>query len=411
MIEEGRLQIEGSVGGGLCQGRRPGLRHASPVAPFWTVRQQPAEENNSKSGRMSRVTESRGPREGEPELQTMSGCRYLQCATDISSYGCVRVCGGSDQKDGSDVGVASSPLSRVERRKLKKMRKRGIRSSRVGGGQCVSTRLTTTASLGDLLSANPCDIQGTIVYVKPLIVLDLNGILCHRSRSNLCSDSSMYRHSIGRVANTEVIPRSDLDQFLHYLDRRFTLAVWTSAQRKTAKHLVKLLFPPSIERRLVFVWNRNSCTLMSPEANVSRKRKRRSISIKQEDNLARAADHLEDRTLNDLVAIKSLEKVWKTFPLWDASNTVLFDDSIDKTPVRLRGNSVHPPSIKGTMSGKSPVFDVDDDADNQRKQLEFFVRLAGYFESPINSARDAFHEFLQTNSTIHGWNKAKKADI
>ncbi|EJK65878.1 hypothetical protein THAOC_13224 [Thalassiosira oceanica] len=328
----------------------------------------------------------------------MSRCRYLQCAADVSPHGCVSVCGGRDssqqaQQGGSDpcpetnTGEAASPLSRVERRKAKKSRKRGV--------QRAATRLTTTAPFGDLLLANPCNIKGTIVFVKPLIVLDLNGILCHRSRSKLCSDSSIYRPSVGRVANTEVIPRSDIDTFLHFLDSRFTLAVWTSAQRKTAKHLVRLLFPPSIERRLIFIWNRNLCKLMTPEANVSRKRKQRSISNKQEDNLARAVAQFEDRSVQDFIAIKSLEKVWKAFPLWDASNTILFDDSPDKTPVGLRGNSVHPPSLKGTMSGKSPLFDVDDDADNQRKQMEFFERLADHFESPSNSAREALHEFLQ----------------
>ena len=343
-----------------------------------------------------------------------SRCRYLECADDVSSSGCVRVCcssgSGSDDQpaetERTDDAEPVSPLSRVERRKLKKMRKKGNRSSQVGGGQCVSTRLTTTASFDELLSANSCEkirgtekIHGTIVYVKPLIVLDLNGILCHRSRSRLCSDSSIYRPSVGRVASTEVIPRSDLENFLSFLDSRFSLAVWTSAQTKTAKHLVKLLFPPSIERRLVFIWSRNLCKLITPEANVSRKRKRMSISNKhEEDNLARAVAHCEDRTVHDLIAIKSLEKVWQSFPLWDASNTVLLDDSPDKTPAGLRGNSVHPPSLKGTMSGRSPLFDVDDDADNKRRQLDFFVRLADHFESPSNSAKEALHEFLQNNS-------------
>ncbi len=112
-----------------------------------------------------------------------------------------------------------------------------------------------------------------IIHVKPLIVLDLNGILCHRIRKNDLSSPKIhvenidhskisFRPSIGHVANTDIIPRSDLFPFLNYLNDHFSLAVWTSATRRTALSLVNILFPPNVRQRLVFVWSRNFCNLV-----------------------------------------------------------------------------------------------------------------------------------------------------
>lgn len=112
-----------------------------------------------------------------------------------------------------------------------------------------------------------------IIHVKPLIVLDLNGVLCHRIRKNnltspkyqienISNPKISFRPAIGHVANTDIIPRSDLVPFLNYLNDHFSLAVWTSATRKTAHSLVDLLFPPNVRQRLVFVWSRSFCNLV-----------------------------------------------------------------------------------------------------------------------------------------------------
>lgn len=47
------------------------------------------------------------------------------------------------------------------------------------------------------------------------------------------------------------------------------------------------------------------------------------------------------------IFIKSLSKVWDAYPLWDASNTLLMDDSPDKCPEIFLKNTVHPPPITG----------------------------------------------------------------
>ena len=57
---------------------------------------------------------------------------------------------------------------------------------------------------------------------------------------------TIYRQSCGNVAGTPIIQRTDLNSFLSFLDQHFTLAVWTSAKKRTADSLVDLLFPRDI---------------------------------------------------------------------------------------------------------------------------------------------------------------------
>ena len=64
------------------------------------------------------------------------------------------------------------------------------------------------------------------------------------------------RPSIGTIAQTAIIPRTDLGTFLHFLDNHFCLAIWTSAKRRTAKRLLTMLIPEGIKSRQI---GRASC--------------------------------------------------------------------------------------------------------------------------------------------------------
>ena len=85
----------------------------------------------------------------------------------------------------------------------------------------------------------------TTIRVQPLLILDLNGILCHRDRKKKKSRPGgvpgVLRRFTGIVAQTPIIPRTDLLLFLHFLDCHFCLAIWSSAKPKTAKILLDLL--------------------------------------------------------------------------------------------------------------------------------------------------------------------------
>ena len=207
------------------------------------------------------------------------------------------------------------------------------------------------------------------VHVKPLIVLDLNGILCHRVRK---SREDLYPHLQYRpspicIANTPIIPRIYLRHFLTFLDAHFTLAIWTSAKSKTAKLLVSLLIPEEISRKLLFVWAQHHCNVIYGEA--------------------------------EPIFVKNLEKVWGDYPLWNSSNTLIMDDSPDKCPV-VR-SALHPPALHGKVSGDDSLIS---DKDNESRQMSFFQDLTIFFSTGEVKKPEDFQAFLKKSASGHmGW--------
>lgn len=201
------------------------------------------------------------------------------------------------------------------------------------------------------------------INVKPLIVLDLNGILCFRIRRQLkFADQEVntiypYRPQLGPdIAQTPIIPRPDVASFLEYLDQHFCLAIWTSARAKTANELIKILVPEPVRDRLLFVWSQTQCegSLQTPDSSIP----------------------------SDMVYRKNLDAVWKKYPLWNTCNTLLIDDSPDKC-IYYKENSIHPPSLNGRhvptdRSFIHPKVQMSDE-ENVAKQLEFMQKLVQHW--------------------------------
>lgn len=324
---------------------------------------------------------------------------------------------------------------------------------------------------------------------RPLIILDLNGILCHRIRDRNLPQGTRFRRSVANVANTDVVPRSDLREFLELLHRNFTLAVWTSATYKTAKKLVRALFPEDISRRLAFVWSRSYCDLIEKSEDSKRDEKGGDSMCDDEGGKddgkltdagfskqgsedgeeggkdyfrfdvfyeslcsiekfsSKATSKVEtprggnDRAISsdtggktedmcnarektaapcnkkgeegkklsheDVTAMKSLSKVWAAYPRWNASNTILIDDSPEKIPIEHRSNVLHPPPIRGTETSDSSKVTKDDDELNQTTQTSFFTLLAKHWDEPMASAKDKLVAFLEEHADSHsmGWEK------
>ena len=201
----------------------------------------------------------------------------------------------------------------------------------------------------------------TVIVVRPLVVLDLNGILCKRIRyapvvknndSKNCpiyvaqNDRKYFREAVGNVAGTPVVPRMDLINFLQLLNSNFALAVWSSAKQRTVVKLISLLFPENISNNLLFSWGQEKCHTM--------------------------------RNGEDIVHTKPLQKIWEKYPLWDKSNTLLMDD----TPAKSRNikNTFNPPTLTGY---KINTENGQDDEHNEREQRKFFANLAAKFK-PVN---------------------------
>lgn len=139
---------------------------------------------------------------------------------------------------------------RVQRRKAKKRQKIELRKQHREASAIKSEVVTSTSFCN--LSTNSTSPAASysqvtipqpvraIIHVKPLIILDVNGILCHRvrhksqglqlsqaSRGGRSKQHTVlsYRPSSGHIANTDIIPRSDLHQFLTSLSKSYSLAV------------------------------------------------------------------------------------------------------------------------------------------------------------------------------------------
>eukprot|EP00934_Nitzschia_sp_Nitz4_P001700 Nitzschia sp. Nitz4//scaffold17_size182527//4357//5316//NITZ4_001825-RA/size182527-processed-gene-0.113-mRNA-1//-1//CDS//3329539253//1700//frame0 len=250
-------------------------------------------------------------------------------------------------------------------------------------------RLVTSSSLEQsrrLFPPNPPYTSGELtIRVKPLLILDLNGILCHRSRKHKEPPGVQLRPSIGKAAGTPIVPRTDWIPFLEWLDQNFALAVWTSAQRKTANSMLKLLFPPEVQKRLICVWAQSNCNAVYPPKPTKDSSATGSLEKGQG----------KPRGFSEVIFEKRLDDFWRAFPLWNANNTILIDDSPEKCPF-ASGNAVHPPEIHGQRRppvGNQPHQDTAGvhwvpDEENQELQREFFLQYNEFW------SREPFQEFL-----------------
>ena len=221
-----------------------------------------------------------------------------------------------------------------------------------------------------------------VIYVKPLIVLDLNGILCRRIRYNKLSvqdgERISFRPSVGHIAGTPVVAREDLKPMLSYLDANFTLAVWTSAKLTTARGLIQMLFDRDIARRLLFVWGQDKCDATRPAEEES--------AGGNDGEGDTASDEPNSSDKFDIIFEKSLGKVWGRFGLWDASNTLLIDDSPEKARKWIE-NTLHPPPITGIVADTEGV--ESSDLANEISQRRFFEGLANHFQqSKVDNGKE-----------------------
>jgi len=176
----------------------------------------------------------------------------------------------------------------------------------------------------------------TTIHIQPLLILDLNGILCHRSRPHKEPIGVRLRPSYGRmIAKTPIIPRPHWISWISSLEEYFVLAIWTSATTKTAYQLLKSLIPSDISKRFLFVWTQKECTPRFHHHHGNDKNMTESKTT---------------RTTTTVIYEKHLSKVWEAYPLWNSHNTILMDDSPDKSPLSQAMNVLHPPPIHGQES-------------------------------------------------------------
>eukprot|EP00980_Cylindrotheca_fusiformis_P005347 scaffold1138_cov128-Cylindrotheca_fusiformis.AAC.29 len=226
------------------------------------------------------------------------------------------------------------------------------------------------------------------IAVKPLLILDINGILCHRVRHEDQNPHLSFRPAVKKVNGTPIIVRPSASIFLNFLSQHFCLAIWTSAKAKTARLILRAVVQPDVRNKLLFVWSQKHC------------RERQPVRDDQQG---------DDR---HPVFMKSLQQVYDYFPLWGPCNTVLVDDSPEKCHSSDSLNTLHPPSLHGKSITSATSTLLMSDEDNHEKQSLFFGLLADHFNTrsvlQANSDEDHLSGFFRQHAQGHmGWRGTK----
>lgn len=129
-----------------------------------------------------------------------------------------------------------------------------------------------------------------------LVVLDLNGTLLKRSKFS--------------GANT-FVPRPYVQEFLTYIFANHNVMIWSSARPENVATMCSDLFTPQQLEQLVAVWARDRLGL-SKEAYNAKVQVYKQLSLIWNDATIQAANRNKDQ-------------------MWTQANTVLVDDSIDKS--------------------------------------------------------------------------------
>ena len=131
--------------------------------------------------------------------------------------------------------------------------------------------------------------------VKPLVVLDLNGVLVERTSREEKTADGVDGFGGGRGYMVRVA-RDDLQKIM----QSHAIGVWSSAHRKTVRAILKAVYGDLVDQFL-FIWGQERC--------------------KGQDCVERGQQN---------VFTKPLGRVFSQFRCWNEINTILIDDSSEK---------------------------------------------------------------------------------
>ena len=186
-----------------------------------------------------------------------------------------------------------------------------------------------------------------------LLVLDVNGLLVHRSREKLPGLKADLVH--GR---TWVYDRPHTDEFLSWALQRFTVGVWSSARADNLEPLVAHVFGPQRRKNLRFAWSQEQCTT---DGTVATKGGR-------------------GRTGNKPRFLKELSRL-AAAGHGTLTSTLLVDDDIYKAARNPPHTAVHPKAFEATadssdagLSADAPLRLFLDDLCSSRLPVPVFVK-------------------------------------
>lgn len=140
--------------------------------------------------------------------------------------------------------------------------------------------------------------------MRPLIIFDLNGVFLDRERGESNSKPDFV------IGKFKCYKRPGTKQFLKWVHHHFDVAVWSSAMPHNVIPIIENIWGKKM-KELKFIFSQEQCTL---DGMIDKKPK----------------------------FLKDLCRVWKIFPWYDETNTLLVDDSPYKVTCNPPHTSIHP---------------------------------------------------------------------
>lgn len=139
---------------------------------------------------------------------------------------------------------------------------------------------------------------------KLLILLDLNGTLLVRT-------------------GTVMTPRPNVSQFLAYCLKHHTIVVWSSARRRNVSKMISQLFTSDQIPQLAAIWSREDSRLGEFfDENIQAYKQLHWLWDNPKVQASASRSHH--------LALPSTEQPAQRLDVWNQTNTVLVDDSLDK---------------------------------------------------------------------------------
>lgn len=224
-----------------------------------------------------------------------------------------------------------------------------------------SSRSLSTSASGDV-DALANSLENTRLggaAVRPLIVLDLNGLVVRRVKKQQITQAQLAQlnrpggpYPAGKLYYAWKRPFAE--DFIKFLAAKFDVVIWSSARRDNINHMLRVVLTNS---------KRNS--ILSPKEQES------ILGIMDQSDCVVAAQWPDDP--DRPLFIKELERVWKNFPQHGPQDTLLVDDSLYKAARNPANTAIHPKDWR--------IGDLTD------KSLAPGGNMRGYLENLANAAQ------------------------
>lgn len=169
---------------------------------------------------------------------------------------------------------------------------------------------------------------------RVLLILDLNHLLCERHPRDAPRPSEQelqsHAHTYVQHGQALVWERPYAASFIDWCMTRFTLALWSSGKRRNIEPIVRRLLTRQQLNHMLFIWGQEECTI---DEHVM-------VAVSEADEACtRSGTHAAQQ--KPLIR-KDLVRVWKRWPAWDPTCTVLVDDDPIKCSHNVANTAIHP---------------------------------------------------------------------